>query len=98
MTVTACPASVLVRVASCVRCSGVRQLRRGRFDIVNVFLESVGNLGRVLLAFACRGSSLVSSCATVAGMTRRLVTGGLVVDARLRRSLRRPLVVVGRVA
>ena len=78
----------IVSVASRTTSCHVTHLSSCRFNFMNILLESVCNLGRVLFALSI-GASVATCISTVANLAGRLMCRCLVLQTLFGRSLRR---------
>ena len=88
MAVPARSTRAFVSVASRTTSCHVTHLSSCRFDFMNILLESVCNLGRVLFALSV-GASVATCISTVADLAGRLVCRCLVLQTLFGRSFRR---------
>ena len=88
MAVSACSTSAIVSVASRTTSCHVTHLSSCRFNFMNILLESVCNLGRVLFALSI-GASVATCISTVANLAGGLVSRCLVLQTLFGRPLRR---------
>ena len=88
MAVSTRSTSAIVSVASRTTACHVTHLSSCRFNFMNILLESVCNLGRVLFALSI-GASVATCISTMANLAGRLVCRCLVLQTLFGRSLRR---------